>query len=81
MTTHRATWDTLKPQLDALRARIPRLQAEHPDEGDFFDAFAGEAEVIQAQADHDDDLCHHVSIELNHMLVDAGLLPEEHRQL
>lgn len=75
-----ATWDDLQPLLDCLRAQIPALRDEHPDDGDFFEAFAGEAETIQARAMHNDDLSHHVWVELNHMLVDAGLLPEDHRE-
>ena len=37
-------------QLDALEAALPQLMDDHPDEGDFWMAFAGNADVIEDAA-------------------------------
>lgn len=44
------TPDQLTAMLDALEARLPLLIVEYPDQGDFWMAFAGEAEVIEDQS-------------------------------
>jgi hypothetical protein len=45
-----ATLEALTAQLDELEARLPQLIADHPDHGDFWMAFAGEADAIEDQA-------------------------------
>lgn len=43
----------LNSQLDALERALPTLIADNPDPGDFWMAFAGEADLIEDQAgDH-----------------------------
>lgn len=45
--------DTLNAQLEALEAGLPVLIAQHPDDADFWPAFAGQADVIEdAAGDH-----------------------------
>ncbi len=44
------TWEELTQQLDALEAALPRLIDEHPEPGDFWMAFAGEADAIEDAA-------------------------------
>lgn len=61
-----ATRRELEQALDALEARIPRLQAEHPDDGDFWSAFAGESDLIEDGATGDD--CLYVSQRIDAML-------------
>ncbi len=40
-------------QLDALEAQLPQMIRDHPDDGDFWCAFAGEADAIEDNAgDH-----------------------------
>ena len=47
------TFDQLTTLLDALEAKLPDLLAAYPADGDFWMAFAGEADVIEDQAgDH-----------------------------
>ena len=40
----------LAAQLDALEAALPQLMKKHPEEGDFWSAFAGQADVIEDAA-------------------------------
>lgn len=43
----------LTAQLDSLQVRLPQLIEEHPNDADFWPAFAGEADAIEDQAgDH-----------------------------
>lgn len=44
------TLDQLTAQLDALEAKLPDLLAAYPADGDFWVAFAGEADAIEDQA-------------------------------
>lgn len=44
------TFDQLTILLDALEAKLPDLLAAYPADGDFWMAFAGEADVIEDQA-------------------------------
>ena len=75
-----ASWPELQDEIDALRTSLPSLRINYPDDGDFLVAFAGVADQIRWRARHDDDFVHHVGIALTDMLIDAGLVPEEHRQ-
>jgi hypothetical protein len=62
----------LDAELDALEARLATFIAEL-DESEIFDAFAGEAEVIEdAASEHD---AGHVRARLNCMLASQGLIP------
>lgn len=45
-----ATQDQLTSMLDALEAALPGLIENNPDPGDFWAAFAGEADAIEDQA-------------------------------
>lgn len=61
--------------LDALEAKLPKMAEEHPEDGDLLEAFAGEADCIEAaapDADHD-----YVRGRLDCMLRNAGLIPGE----
>jgi len=44
------TFDQLTTLLDALEAKLPDLLTAYPSDGDFWMAFAGEADVIEDQA-------------------------------
>jgi hypothetical protein len=44
------TFDHLTTLLDALEAKLPDLLAAYPADGDFWMAFAGEADAIEDQA-------------------------------
>ena len=44
------TLDQLTAMLDALEAKLPDLLAAYPADGDFWMAFAGEADAIEDQA-------------------------------
>ena len=45
-----ATLEALTAQLDELEASLPQLIADYPDDGEFWMAFAGVADVIEDQA-------------------------------
>ena len=59
------TLDQLMGLLDALEAKLPDLLAAYPADGDFWMAFAGEADVIEDQAG---DHIEHVNRRINEML-------------
>jgi len=59
------TFDQLTTLLDALEAKLPDLLAAYPADGDFWMAFAGEADVIEDQAG---DHIEHVNRRINEML-------------
>lgn len=59
------TFDQLTTLLDALEAKLPDLLAAYPADGDFWMAFAGEADVIEDQAG---DHIKHVNRRINEML-------------
>ncbi|GHD72616.1 hypothetical protein GCM10007164_20470 [Luteimonas padinae] len=44
------TLEALTAQLDELENRMPQLIEDYPDDGGFWMAFAGEADVIEDQA-------------------------------
>lgn len=74
------TWPELNQRLAALRAAIPRLQADYPDEGDFWDAFAGVAGAID-DCGLDEDQYYYWDVQVSDMLIAAGLQDPGHRQL
>ena len=60
--------------LDSLETHLPRLIADHPDDGDFWAAFAGEADIIEnAAGDHGA----HVRGRIDRMLASHGLIPSD----
>ncbi len=61
--------DQLTAQLDALEAKLPDLLAAYPADGDFWMAFAGEADAIEDQAGEHVGL---VSQRINAMLARYG---------
>lgn len=63
------TLDQLTAQLDALEAKLPDLLAAYPADGDFWMAFAGEADAIEDQAGEHVGL---VSQRINAMLARHG---------
>lgn len=63
------TPDALTQQLDALEHRLPELIAQYPDDADFWNAFAGEAELVEEQAG---DRCHEVRRRIEAMLAPHG---------
>ena len=64
-----ATLEALTAQLDDLEARLPQLIEDHPDHGDFWMAFAGEADVIEdAAGEH----CQTVGRRIQEMLAQHG---------
>lgn len=44
------TLTELVSRLDALEEALPDLRSEHPDEGEFWSAFAGQADEIEDAA-------------------------------
>lgn len=56
----------IEQALDALEAKVPQLQAEYPDEDDFWSVFAGEADVIEDSAGASD--CDYVSQRIDAIL-------------
>lgn len=63
---------TIDNRLDALQAALPRLLQDYPEQCEFWNAFAGETEVIEEQAG---DHAEHVYARLRDMLRSANLLP------
>jgi len=57
-------------QLDALEASLPDLRADHPEEDEFWMAFAGKDDVIQDNAGEHSAM---VSKRTDDMLVKHGL--------
>lgn len=64
------TQAALIAQLDELEATLPTLRAEYPDDGDFWMAFAGQADVI---ADNAGEFSGVVSKRIDDMLAKHGL--------
>lgn len=61
--------DQLTALLDDLEAGLPAMIAAYPDEGDFWSAFAGQADVIEdASGSH----CQDVQARLDAMLAQVG---------
>lgn len=56
--------------LDQLQAKLPQLVADCPDDGHFWMAFAGEADVIEDKAD--EHTRRHVMQRINAMLAEHG---------
>lgn len=73
-------WTVIQDELEGLRASLSQLRDDYPDDGDFLVAFAGIADQIRWRARHDENFIHHVGIALTDMLVEAGVVPEQHRQ-
>lgn len=64
------TLSELHAQLDHLETALPQLLADHPEEGDFWSAFAGLADVTEdAAGEH----CHAVHTRIDEMLAKHGL--------
>lgn len=63
------TFDHLTTLLDALEAKLPDLLAAYPADGDFWMAFAGEADAIEDQAGEHVDV---VNQRINAMLAQHG---------
>ena len=64
-----------KAQLDVLEGKLPALVEQHPDEGDFWNAFAAESELIiqsVAPVEHD-----YARGRIDCMLKNAGMIPGE----
>lgn len=61
--------DQIMAMLDALEAKLPDLLAAYPSHGDFWMAFAGEADAIEDQAGEHVGL---VSQRINAMLARYG---------
>lgn len=57
--------------LDALQAALPSMIEEYPDTGDFWNAFAGQADVIEAG-----DETAYVNARIDAMLVAQGIAQE-----
>jgi hypothetical protein len=72
MAATRADLDKL---LDVLEAMLPDLMKDNPDDGDFWAAFAGQADVIEDSASADDAA--HVRGRINCMLGSKGLIPSD----
>lgn len=72
MATTRADLDK---RLDTLEAMLPELIQDNPDDGDFWAAFAGEADVIEDLAAPEDAA--HVRGRLDCMLGSKGLIPSD----
>ena len=75
------TWPHVLSRIHTLAAEMANLKSAHPQEADFFAAFAGIAEGIQDDADRiSEDASHSAWLLLHGLLVDHGWLPEEQRQ-
>jgi hypothetical protein len=59
-------------RLQKLREDVPSMLADAVDEGDFWPAFAGEADVIEDGAVSAED-CRYVRNQLNRILQQAGV--------
>ncbi|HEY2396804.1 MAG TPA: hypothetical protein VGH81_12640 [Rudaea sp.] len=68
------TLTELDAMLDTLEKELPEMIKEHPDDADFWPAFAGAADVIE---DNAGDHAAHVRGRINCMLGSAGLIPSE----
>jgi hypothetical protein len=60
--------------LDVLQNQLPKMIEEHPDDADFWPAFAGEADVIEDSAG---EHAAHVHSRISCMLGSAGLIPSD----
>jgi len=63
---------TIDDRLDALERALPRLLEDYPDRADFWNAFAGETEVIEEQAG---DHAEHVYARVREIMQAFGLAP------
>lgn len=61
--------------LDVLQASLPKMIADHPNDGDFWSEFAGCADAIEDAASATD--CDHVRTRIDAMLSAHGLLSPE----
>lgn len=69
------TREELTKMLDELEAKLPAMIQEYSDDGDFWSAFAGEADDIQDNAGSDDAAF--VSGRIDCILGAQGLIPSE----
>jgi len=74
------SWPELYAQIGELAARLPALMQQYPDPEACLEAVRRESSVIQESAEYDEAIAHSVFVAINHMLVDAGLVPPEQRQ-
>ncbi|MCO7473021.1 hypothetical protein [Stenotrophomonas maltophilia] len=65
---------TLDNRLDALQDALPTLRAQAEDDGEFWMAFAGEADVLE---DNAGPHAPHVAQRIQEMLAALGLSPDE----
>jgi hypothetical protein len=79
-TIHQATFSEIRAQIGVLAGRIPALRTLHPDPVECLAVVRQYSDEMQARAEHDDALSHAVFVEINHMLIDAGLVALEERQ-
>ena len=68
------TREDLDLLLDALVANLPQMIKDHPDDADFWPAFAGEADVIE---DSSREHSEHVHSRIQCMLGSAALIPSD----
>jgi hypothetical protein len=68
------TLTELDAMLDTLEQHLPTIIKEHPDDADFWPAFAGEADVIEDSAGAH---AAHVRSRISCMLGSAGLIPSD----
>ena len=66
---------TVAAALDKLEADLPKMMKDHEDEGDFWSAFAAEADLITDNVSADDSAYAHGRIDC--MLKNSGLIPGE----
>jgi hypothetical protein len=64
----------LDAMLATLETNLPKMINEYPDDGDFWSAFAGEADIIEDSAG---EHAAHVRSRIDCMLGSAGLIPSE----
>lgn len=68
--------------LKALEAWAAKLAAQHPDESDFWPAFAAHAEPIEEYAGRSGDDAHeYARVQIEEILIGLGKVDPAHRQL
>jgi hypothetical protein len=77
---YRASFNEIHAQIGTLASRIPALRQQYPDPEECLAVVRQYSDEIQARAEYDDELGHSVYVEINHMLIDAGLVAPEERQ-
>lgn len=74
------TLSQLEIRLLAFASQLPSLRVQHPDPEECLQACRVITDEIQAAAEYDEHVAHEVHVQINHLFVDAGLIPAEHRQ-